>query len=190
MVEDQLYCEVLVSAKNPVLSCPVDPLLVGKAFLGWDRVDGEVLSEVGKKEIAIVCYEPQLSTAAGRTKEGKRTICKENPAGLHIVCIDESIGEYTDAVRARIAEDMVKNYGLTFKFLDEDGAAKTISQTVQENQHIPSFHIHSEVARTNGTKLVFRYWKLESGDISSSMTILSDSVLVAVYDEVQPPPDE
>ena len=56
---------------------------------------------------------------------------------------------------------------------------------IQYNSHVPSFHIHQEIPFTsNGKnyKYVFRYWKLESGTITSSMTVLSDSVLVAVYD--------
>ena len=44
--------------------------------------------------------------------------------------------------------------------------------------------------KENGNRLVFRYWKLESGDISSSMTLLSTCVLVAVYDEIAPMEEE
>jgi hypothetical protein len=44
--------------------------------------------------------------------------------------------------------------------------------------------------KENGNRLVFRYWKLESGDISSSMTLLSSCVLVAVYDEIEPMAEE
>lgn len=36
--------------------------------------------------------------------------------------------------------------------------------------------------------MVFKYWELESGDLSSSMTILSPCVFVAVYEEVADQP--
>lgn len=37
---------------------------------------------------------------------------------------------------------------------------------------------------------MFRYWKLESGDISPSMVVLSDLAFVAVYDEVSEQSEE
>ena len=38
--------------------------------------------------------------------------------------------------------------------------------------------------------LAFRYWKLVSGNISSSMTVLSDCVFVAAYDATRACNDE
>ena len=65
-----------------------------------------------------------------------------------------------------------------------------MTEVVAYNEHVPSFHIHQEIPFIDdGYKYVFRYWRLESGTISSSMTVLSDSVLCAVYDKIELPPE-
>lgn len=58
---------------------------------------------------------------------------------------------------------------------------------MQENQKVPYFHIHQEIPIDDGKKLVFRYWKKESGNITSSLTMMSDVTLVAVYDSIKKP---
>ena len=56
---------------------------------------------------------------------------------------------------------------------------------------IPQFQyfIHHEIDFGEVLKK-FRYCRLDSGNISSSLTILSDSTLVAVYDDIAKPVEE
>jgi hypothetical protein len=61
------------------------------------------------------------------------------------------------------------------KFLAEDGETELDSFQVKENTHIPFFHLHGTPERR------FSHWRLKSGKITSSMTVLSDIELVAVY---------
>ena len=86
--------------------------------------------------------------------------------------------EYGLKVNARIGYKTIKKFKLWFKYID-----------VEENSTIPVFHIHDEIDFGEVVKK-FRYWRLESGNISSSMTILSDATLVAVYDDIAKPVEE
>jgi len=57
---------------------------------------------------------------------------------------------------------------------------------VVENQHFPRFHIHNQYTRIEDGVVhtyTFKHWVLESGNLTSSLTILSNMVLVAAYDE-------
>lgn len=80
------------------------------------------------------------------------------------------------------------HFTLTFKYLNESGEVTSVEGRALENSPIPMFHIHSTIDCGDFVK-EFRYWRVESGNISSSNTILSDVVLVAVYDEVEKPSD-
>lgn len=79
-------------------------------------------------------------------------------------------------------------FTLTFKYLNESGEVTPVEVKALKNSPIPMFHIHSKIDCGDFFK-EFRYWRVESGNISSSNTILSDVVLVAVYDEVEKPSD-
>lgn len=65
------------------------------------------------------------------------------------------------------------------KFLDENGETELGEFQVKENTHIPFFHLHGSPERR------FSHWRLKSGKITSSMTVLSDIELVAVYVSIQ-----
>lgn len=47
---------------------------------------------------------------------------------------------------------------------------------------MPRFHIHNKYKK-DGSTFTFKHWLLESGNLTSSLTVLSDLVFVAVYDE-------
>lgn len=53
-----------------------------------------------------------------------------------------------------------------------------------QNVTLPRFHIHNHYTK-DGSIFYFRHWILESGNLSSSLTVLSPLVFVAVYDEVK-----
>ena len=55
-----------------------------------------------------------------------------------------------------------------------------------ENAPIPNFHIHQEVEK-NGKKMVFRYWRLRVGNMTSERNVLSNLLFDAVYDIVNDP---
>ena len=98
--------------------------------------------------------------------------------------------EYGLKVNARIGYKTIKKFKLWFKYIDSDTKQSTeVYEYVDENSTIPVFHIHDEIDFGEVVKK-FRYWRLESGNISSSMTILSDSTLVAVYDDIAKPVEE
>ena len=92
--------------------------------------------------------------------------------------------EYGLKVNARIGYKTIKKFKLWFKYIDSDTKQPhEVSEYVEENSPIPVFHIHDEVNFGEVVKK-FRYWRLDSGNISSSLTILSDVTLVAVYDDI------
>ena len=92
-----------------------------------------------------------------------------------------------------VPESQILN--LTFMYMRKNTETGEIEkcnviEKVMYNGHVPSFHIHQEIPFTEHGeqyKYVFRYWTLESGTITSSMTVLSDSVLSAVYDMIKIP---
>ena len=98
--------------------------------------------------------------------------------------------EYGLKVNARIGYKTIKKFKLWFKYIDSDTKQPhEVYEYVEENSTIPVFHIHDEIDFGEVVKK-FRYWRLESGNISSSMTILSDATLVAVYDDIAKPVEE
>ena len=79
-------------------------------------------------------------------------------------------------------------FTVTFGFRElVDGAIESTERSVDvpTNAHLPRFHIHQEVG-IPGTdrKLVFRYWRLDSGNLTSSLTVVSPLHFTAVYDEI------
>ncbi len=76
-------------------------------------------------------------------------------------------------------------FKVTFNFKDENGAWVDEAVMVNENHHLPQFHIHQTIDVGADRQQVFRYWRLSSGNLSSSRTVLSDLVLDAVYDEIE-----
>ena len=77
---------------------------------------------------------------------------------------------------------------MKFRYFDENGEIEETSVMVEENKKIPYFHTHDTIAVGDGSnRMVFRYWKLASGNLSSSLTVMSDCVFEAIYDEIQEP---
>lgn len=78
-------------------------------------------------------------------------------------------------------------FTLKFNYVDgvsEDGLNWT-NRTfyIVDNQRMPFFKV-DDIQVDENKKLVFRYWKLESGNLTSSLTMLSNVTFVAVYDSI------
>lgn len=76
---------------------------------------------------------------------------------------------------------------MTFNYVggvSEDGLDWT-NRTfyIVDNQRMPFFKV-DDIQVDDGNRLVFRYWKLESGNLTSSLTMLSNMTFVAVYDSI------
>lgn len=107
-----------------------------------------------------------------------------------IVCVNGGLSKYGFTVDAHIAKDETSHYNVTFKYLDENGVYTEAKEQVVENQRLVPFHIHQTVDKEE-KQYVFRYWKLTSGNVTSSLTIMSDCTFDAVYDEMEEfPPEE
>jgi hypothetical protein len=101
-----------------------------------------------------------------------------------IICQDGEI-DYTTIVKANIGPKLAVEYTVTFKYINDDGNPdENKKEHIPLDSTLPTFHIHNKYVK-GGKEYIFRYWLLESGNLSSSMTVLSDLVLVAVYDEVE-----
>lgn len=180
-VDDKKYCDVRIDKDVNLLVYPNrEPKFSAnpkKRFLGWDMPEGSYLLGI-RDDSPIVCFDGELPN--------NDIICEDTDGDANndpIVCIDESIDTYGTFVNAYVTEVETLGLKLTFRYIDDKGQVVSKDILVDENQRIPRFHIHDEVTKDN-KQLKFRYWKLESGNITSELTILSNSVLVAVYDEV------
>lgn len=81
------------------------------------------------------------------------------------------------------AEGGDTGFTVKFSYQTEDGAQSETMENVAANTHIPVFHINQRYNK-DGKTYVFRYWKLISGNLTSSLTALSDLEFEAVYDEI------
>lgn len=77
---------------------------------------------------------------------------------------------------------------VTFVYKKGDGEWIRHSTIVNINDPLPELHIH-EVIDEGDVRKVFRYWKLESGTVTSSLTVMSDVTFVGVYDDMEMPLD-
>lgn len=68
--------------------------------------------------------------------------------------------------------------------MDESGQPTQQDFDVVQNYRIPDFHI-KESYTYGGYTYTFKYWKLTSGTLTSSLTALSDLVYAAVYDKTK-----
>ena len=205
-VEEEVYCEALVSKKTPILHLPKTPKLTAsdQVFLIWDMVDGSALPSLAERPPLVVC-DVDGHAICGDSSNPTDVMC-EPESGTPIVCHDTTPvvcegadpidlvvchGEgqlmYGFFVDAWVGIDAKTLFNVIFRFyeLGESGEVEMVDRVahVMSNHKLPVFHIHNEVV-VDGKRLVFRYWKLESGNLTSSMSVMSDLVITAVYDEV------
>ena len=177
-VEGANYCRVLIDNSKNTLVYPAQPSLVDpkRLFLGWDKVQGTFLSGI-ESSTTIICGDG-----------GGETICGDGTSP--IICQEPGLSSYGDVVVARIADDDTTTFTVTFRYLGEMlKKVEKYERNVVQNTYLPDFHIHQTINYTNPENqrkktFKFRYWKLVSGNITSSMTVMSDLVLEAVYDEI------
>ena len=187
MVGDELYCEALVSRKENVFHAPPTPPVIvnddnsNLEFLMWDIQEGEYLPGL-VINVPIVCNLDDDSLP-------EPVVCHDSQEEP-IVC-EQGAYAYDIVANAILVDSTATKFNVVFKYLksDDNGsyARDKVSFIVDQNCPIPRFHIHQIIDLDDGKSLVFRHWKLASGNVSSSNTILSDVVFVGVYDEIQQP---
>lgn len=92
--------------------------------------------------------------------------------------------DYTTPISAYLVEHIEGEFTITFKYMDDNGIPRTHTQKVPQNRHLPRFHIHNSYTSGDST-FTFRHWLLTSGNLTSSLTVLSNLTFVAVYDETK-----
>lgn len=199
-VGDEKFCDVLVDRTNPKVdypnTTPIMNLEDGLDFLQWDKAEGQWLVGTNVNELdrivsgddegQVVCDD---ITICGKERN-PYIVCKRSEMDIgRVLCdiptvsVPTKVGVY-EPINAWLVGDEFVKFNVTFKYLDENGEVASTSIKVEENSRLPVFHLHRTI-EANGKKLQFRYWKLESGALTSSRTAMSDCVLVAVYDEIQ-----
>lgn len=139
-----------------------------RKFIGWSIPEGSYLSGLDSPT-NIVCGEHE-----------EPIVCGEHDGP--IVCVDGSgSSHYQGTVKARISNVTVSSFKVTFRYLDESGQYREAIEHAEQNQRLVPFHIHE----TAESGRVFRYWRLVSGNITSSLTIMSDCVFEGVYDVME-----
>ena len=206
-----MYCDVCIDKDiNRVVYPPHDPEIVNtttekRTFHGWDIGEGDYLPGVDRSA-CVICETPGVTgtticdyegeivcpTSGSDTMSGWTVLCGD---GGEIVCTSGSSGtivcqpdevDYTIPVHAYLIEEKTAEFGVTFLYKDDSGADASHTQTVLQNAHLPRFHIHNHYHdEQSGSNFYFRHWVLESGNLSSSLTVLSPLTFVAVYDEVK-----
>ncbi len=206
-VNGKVYCEVLVSTTDGKLVYPTCPpgMKNDWVFLGWDQPEGRILDgELDNSQSFVVCDNddivclnplnppPDYIVCGGATsgdivcKDTSPIVCDGQDGS--VMCHPTNVSTWNFVVNARLGKDTSQYFNVTFKWgTDDDEPEKTQSYLVQENSPLKG-HVVPEADVPNGC--VFRYWKLKSGNISSSYTVLSDCVFEAVYDKMQTFPDE
>lgn len=172
-VGEKLYCEVLIdNKKNQMVVPDHDPQLVDTEFKfgGWTIPNGSYIGGVDSNEF-VVCGEDAEPIVCGDTSEP-------------IVCENGEMPEYGVVNEAVVVEIKNSMLNVVFKYMDVGGTRTEQRFDVVQNCRIPNFHIQNHYTTDDGHQFKFRYWLLESGNLSSSFTVLSDMVFVAVYDEV------
>ena len=212
-VEDKPYCDVLIDRNINKLVYPANPpkLTSGqKYFDGWNIAEGSILSGIdasktiicGSSDKPVVCIAPNdkedpiVCVAEGDIicDETAPILClseggsDEDYYNHQIICQDDEGTEYGLHVDALVAEKVVQRLDVTFFWNERTEAGtlerKTMTLDVPEGTRLPKFHIVNQVVDGDYT-YVFRYWLLESGNMSSNMNVLSSCNLVAVYDKTK-----
>ena len=173
LVDDQPYCDVMLDLNvNQLVYPDVNPTFPNsnRIFLGWSLPEGTYLQGIDD-DTPIVCEDGQTPILCSSDSEGS------------IVCVNNYTPDYGIQVTAFVGENTASQYRVQFRYMDTSGTYRVAKEDVVENQTLVPFHIHQKVVKADG-EYVFRYWKLVSGNINSSLTIMSDCVFDAVYDKV------
>ena len=105
--------------------------------------------------------------------EGKVFVGWDRVEGDYLM-LDSTISAYE--VNAYAADASEGTFTVTFKLRND----RSRTTTVPKNGLMPQFHIKED----DDGAWKFRYWKLTSGTMTSSRTILSDCTFEGVYDEI------
>ena len=192
-IGEDTYCEVCVDVNvNRVVYPPHDPEIKntdedeGWKFYGWNYSEGDYLPGIDRSG-TIICGETQVlpDTSTSQDVNGwEVVVCGE--ATTPIVCKEDEV-DYSIPIEAYLVKHTQKKFRVTFKYMDTSGVPTSHSQDVVQNYHLPRFHIHdnhyTKTVSGEDHTFTFRYWLLESGNLTSSATVLTDLVFVAVYDE-------
>lgn len=172
-VYGETYCQVCIDNKinrvvypshEPVIQPPEGSL----KFYGWNCAEGDYLPGVDRST-TVICGT-----------ESNPIVCGDG--ATPIVCKEDDI-DYDVPIEAYIVEYKERKFQVVFKYMDETGTpTEHIEENVPQNKHLPRFHIHNKYEK-DGSTFTFKHWLLESGNLTSSLTVLSDLVFVAVYDE-------
>lgn len=160
--EDATYCEVCIDNTMNVLVYPDHaPVLSSsggnkKQFYGWKVSEGDYLSGVDRNT-TIICGERQFNQVVICDSENKiicdigdvivcggssEPMCADDVAGTYVVCKEDEI-DYTTPVMAYLVEHKVKKFNVVFKYMDEHGVHAEKEELVNQNTHLPRFHIHN-----------------------------------------------
>ena len=176
-VDGDRYCDVLVKISDRMVVYPSEnPVLSedGRSFIGWDKAEGSEIPSIQIQNVPMVC-----------SFQDQWVVCDND--GFVVRQHSKVVTDF--AVSAQIAEDLSGEMTVTFKYMHgRYGGIKWFSEVVHEGQYLPTFHIHQDpfVDPTDSNyEYVFRYWKLESGNMAAGMLVMSDCVFVAVYDRVK-----
>ena len=172
-VYGETYCQVCIDNKinrvvypshAPVIQPPEGSL----KFYGWNCAEGDYLPGVDRST-TVICGT-----------ESNPIVCGDG--ATPIVCKEDDI-DYDVPIEAYIVEYKERKFQVVFKYMDDTGTpTEHIEENVPQNKHLPRFHIHNKYEK-DGSTFTFKHWLLESGNLTSSLTVLSDLVFVAVYDE-------
>ena len=205
-IGDATYCEVCISTKlNRVVYPDHAPVMQPEdgnlKFYGWDASEGDYLPGVNRNP-TVICgdskYNDQIicdSESSVVCEPGEVIFCGNPDVVCHgdtdnapIVCKDEEV-DYITPINAYLVEHIEREFAITFRYMDDNGKPKTHVEKVPQNRHLPSFHIHNSYVVENEDEststFMFRHWLLASGNLTSSLTVLSDLTFVAVYDETK-----
>ena len=167
-----LYCEVCIStAINRVVYPDHAPEIRDGnwRFYGWTVAEGDYLPGVDRNA-TVICGT-----------ESTPILCGDGTTP--IICNEDEY-DYDTPIDAYLVEHKTKDFNVIFKYMDENGIHAEHTESVQQNMHLPRFHIHNSYKSGTST-YTFRHWLLTSGNLTSSLTVLSDLVFVAVYDETK-----
>ena len=168
MVDGDLYCEVLIDKKTNKLKYPDhNPRLIDEKtqFNGWSMVEDTYLG-------GILDYVPMVCNDESGNSEFRVVCQNESGSSEPIVCLHDDILVYDTVVSASLYDPSPVQLTLTFKYINGEDQKGELEWTdkvfyVAENQRLPFFQVNNPIMEHDGKKLVFRYWKLENGNLTS-----------------------
>ena len=111
---DNTYCKVLIDKTVNKVIYPQKPVILypKKNFLGWDVMEGDALSGIDRNA-KVICGDG-----------ASPIICGTDPGP--IICDEDGIGEYDGFISAYIGEDLIRSFGVTYKFLELNPAGTAV----------------------------------------------------------------